>query len=196
MIEMISDIIMELTKVMSKKRLCHSVGVMKTAYKLAKIHNADCDKAVIAGILHDYAKEFEHKEMINICKQNNVTISKHELNYPNLLHGKAAACIAKEKYKIESDDLLEAIMYHTTGKPGMSKIAKIIYLADYIEPNREYYDELDVIRKTAETDLDKACFLAVKDCIDYLTNEKKIKIDEVTMSTYEYFANIVRGAFL
>jgi len=87
-------------------------------------------------------------------------------------------------------------MYHTTGKPGMSKIAKIIYLADYIEPNREYYDELDVIRKTAETDLDKACFLAVKDCIDYLTNEKKIKIDEVTMSTYEYFANIVRGAFL
>ena len=193
MILKVTDILMDLTKCISKKRLCHSIGVMQTAYKLAEVHGADKDAAIIAGILHDYAKEFEHKDMIKLCKENDIKLSDHELKYPNLIHGKAASCIAKNKYGINDEDILQAIMYHTTGKPGMSKLGKIIYLADYIEPNRESYEELELIRKVAYENLDKACYLAITDCIDYLKNEKGIKIDDVTWSTFEYLKSIAEG---
>ena len=106
MILKVTDILMDLTKCISKKRLCHSIGVMQTAYKLAEVHGVDKDAAIIAGILHDYAKEFEHKDMIKLCKENDIKLSDHELKYPNLIHGKAASCIAKNKYGINDEDIL------------------------------------------------------------------------------------------
>lgn len=118
------------------KRYQHSLRVADTAVKLARIYEGDVVKAEMAGILHDYCKYDDLGYMYQIVRQ-------HDLD-PNLLsfggeilHGPVCAALMKSEYDITDDEILTAIAYHTTGRAQMTKTEKIVFIADYIEPERQ-----------------------------------------------------------
>lgn len=151
------DFAIELYPILKKKRLLHTINTGLLSAHLALNNNADVDKALIAGVLHDCAKELSEEEQRDMAARR----SGDTFTDFKLLHSPAGATMAKEKFGIEDEEILNAITYHTTGRGGMTTIDKIIYLADKIEPARTYTD-LSLMRKTAETDLDSAVRMCLK----------------------------------
>lgn len=175
----------EMEKELTSKRYEHTLSVAYTAASLAMVHGSDTESALLAGMLHDCAKCFSAKKLISLCKKNNLPISEVELQNPTaLLHAKAGSFLAQEKYGISDEDILNAIKYHTTGRPDMSKLEKILYIADYIEPGRMHAANLKQIRKTAYEDLDRALFRILEDTLAYLHSTGG-RIDSMTKATYE-----------
>ena len=172
---------------LSEHRFYHSLGVAFTAQALAMKYGFNVRKAGIAGILHDCAKAYDSDELLGMCEKYRIEVSEIERDFPSLLHAKVGAFLAKTEYGIEDEDILNAIMYHTTGKPGMSKLEKIIYVADYIEPSRYKMKRLNLVRKTAFEDLDKALLMILADTVEYLNESKGEGIDPLTIETYEYY---------
>lgn len=171
------------------KRFEHSIGVEYTAGTMAFIYGADYEKALIAGLLHDCAKYVPNHKKIQKCEKRGISISECEYKNPELLHAKLSAIYAKEKYGVEDDEILSAITWHTTGKPIMTTLEKIIYIADFIEPNRVVLPEMDIIRKEAYQDLDQ-CLLHILHCSIHYLGKKGTTIDPVTRETYEYYSNL------
>ena len=143
-----------LRKYLDRDRFEHSEGVMYTAAALAMRYGEDLEKAQIAGILHDCAKCMPDSKKLKICEKNHIEITEAEKMSPFLLHAKVGAYIAKAKYDIEDTEILDAIACHTTGKPAMTLLEKIIYISDYIEPMRNKASNLEEVRKMAFVDLD------------------------------------------
>lgn len=174
-----------------EKRFEHSVGVEYTAGTMAFIYGIDCERAMIAGLLHDCAKYVPNDKKIQKCEKRKVPITKCEYSNPDLLHAKLSAIYAKEKYGVTDTEILSAIACHTTGKPGMTTLEKIIYIADYIEPNRNILPEMDIIRKEAYTDIDTCLLHILHNTMHYL-GKKGSAIDPVTKETHEFY-NQLRG---
>lgn len=172
---------------LTKKRFEHSLGVEYVAGCLAMIYGVDIDKALTAGLLHDCAKCLSSEDKISKCKKHNLPISDVELRNPELLHAKLGSLYAKEKYGVQDDEILSAIEFHTTGKPAMSLLEKIIFVADYIEPNRKPLPQIDEIRREAFTDLDKSIVHILKNTLSYLESEECGDTDEMSIKTYNYF---------
>ena len=143
-----------------EKRYNHSVGVMDTAVALAKKYGADEEKAAIAGLLHDCAKNYLIEDMHALCDKYGITLDEIMSKSTSLIHGPLGAEVAKLEYGVCDDEIYDAIYYHTVGKPDMSVLTKIIYIADGIEPLRNF-DGVDNIRKLVEEDLDKALVLEI-----------------------------------
>ncbi|MCR5202390.1 MAG: bis(5'-nucleosyl)-tetraphosphatase (symmetrical) YqeK [Lachnospiraceae bacterium] len=177
-------------KKLKKKRYIHSVGVMYTAMNLAMRYDYDIEKAGIAGILHDCAKEYDDDEMIKLCEKNKIEITETERKAPYLLHAKLGAYMAKHEYGIDDEEILSAITWHTTGKPEMTLLDKIIFVADYIEPSRKKTDYIDSIRKYAFTDLDKAVYTELYGTLKYV-QEKDAIVDENSVLAYEYYEKMM-----
>ena len=182
------EMLARLKSKLNSKRYIHSIGVEYTAACMAFRFGADVQSARIAGLLHDCAKCIPTDEKLKKAKKLGLPVNKSEKENPDLLHGKLGAYYAKEKYGVKDPDILSAITYHTTGKPDMSLLDKIIFVADYIEPNRKTIFELDEIRKEAFEDLDKAVLHILKNTLNYLDG-KEIVIDEMTELTYKYYVN-------
>lgn len=178
----------QLKKELDKERFSHTLGVMYTAASLAMAHGVDMEQALYAGLLHDCAKCIPNEEKLALCKKYQIPVSKAEEHSPSLLHAKLGAYYAKNTYGIEDEEILHAIQVHTTGEPGMNALDKIIYIADYIEPNRDQAPNLSSIRKTAFQSLDEAMKEILSDTLKYL-EEKGGEIDPLTAKTYEYFYN-------
>lgn len=178
----------KIEKKLTKKRFEHSLGVEYVAGCLAMVHGADVKKAMLAGLLHDCAKCIGSEEKLEKCKKYNLPISKCEQNNPELLHAKLGAYYAKTKYEVEDPDILNAITYHTTGRPAMTLLEKIIFVSDYIEPNRKTLPEIEEIRKEAFIDLDKAVIHILKNTLSYL-DERSFDTDETSLQTYHYYVN-------
>lgn len=176
---------------LSSKRFEHSIGVEYTAATMAFIHGVDEQKAMIAGLLHDCAKYVSNEKKILKCEKRNIPISECEYANPELLHAKLSAAYAKEKYEVTDDEILSAITWHTTGRPAMSTLEKIIYIADYIEPNRNVLPEMDVIRKKAYSDLDRCLLHILTNSMHYL-EKKGSAVDPITKETYDYYSNIIK----
>ncbi|PYZ98713.1 phosphohydrolase [Alteribacter lacisalsi] len=150
----------------------HTVRVTESAEKLAHRFGADVEAARMAAILHDYAKYRPAGEMKRAIL-GTVWLSDDWTRYGDpILHAPAGAVFVKEELGVTDRQLLDAIVYHTTGKAGMSLLEKIIYLADYIEPGRTFPGVEDV-RKAAETSLDKACFMALANTVTFLVNRRQ-----------------------
>ena len=175
-----------LRKYLDRDRFEHSEGVMYTAAALAMRYGEDLEKVQIAGILHDCAKCMPDSKKLKICEKNHIEITEAEKMSPFLLHAKVGAYIAKAKYDIEDTEILDAIACHTTGKPAMTLLEKIIYISDYIEPMRNKASNLEEVRKMAFVDLDEALFKILSDTLVYLEKSSK-KMDPMTMQTYEYY---------
>lgn len=172
------------------KRYEHTIGVMYTAASLAMCYGYDIKDAMIAGLLHDCAKCIPTTETLRICNENNIVLSDIEQINHGLIHAKLGAYLAKERYGITNSDILHAIKYHTTGCPEMTLLDKIIFISDYIEPNRTRIENLDIIRKLAYTNIDKALFKILSSTLEYL-NETNRPIDKMTELTYEYYKDIM-----
>lgn len=178
-----------LEKELDSKRYEHTLGVAYTAAALAMRYDGDVTKATAAGLLHDCAKCLSDEKKLSVCQKNHMKISKTEAKNPDLLHAKAGYCIARKKYGVEDQDILNAVLYHTTGRPGMSLLEKIIYIADYIEPSRKQAPGLPLVRKLAFQDLDKALLKTVSDTLAYL-GSIDAKTDPMTQKTYDYYAGL------
>lgn len=186
-----------LKKHLTKERYHHTVGVAYTAMSMAMKYNPQPDnnefmiKAEIAGLLHDCAKCMDNDKKIRICNKNQISYSKIEAENPYLLHGKVGAYIARKEFDILDEDILNAITWHTTGRPDMSLLEKIIFVADYIEPSRRPIPELNLIRQFAFTDIDQAVIKILENTLKYL-NEKGNPIDDMTQKTYDSYIRTER----
>ena len=176
----------QLSEELDKKRYIHTIGVAYTATSLAMAHGTDLYKAYLAGLLHDNAKCISSENKRKLCKKHGIVLNDAEEKNPDLLHAKLGAVRAKEKYQVTDEAVLNAIKYHTTGKPAMTELEKIIYIADYIEPNRKMLPGLSEIRRTAFGDMDKAMILILQNTLSYL-KEKDASVDLLTQETYEYY---------
>ena len=149
-------------------RLEHTLNVTKLAKEMAVRFGADQYKAEIAALLHDMAK-YEKRPGVNM----------------DFAHSKIGAEMSEEIFGIEDEDILNAIANHTTGRAGMSTLEKIIFLADAIEPGRDY-PGVDEIRRAAETDLDGACILSLNRTIEHVRDEKGWYLHPATVEAKEY----------
>lgn len=168
------------------ERYAHTLGVMDTAACLAMRYGADIETAMIAGLLHDCAKCISNDEKLKLCKKYQLEVSDAEHANPGLLHAKLGAYIAKEKYQIHNLEILRAIESHTTGRPGMSLLDKIIYIADFIEPGRDEAPNLPDVRALAFVDLDACLKRILEDTLVYL-RKKGVPVDPATENTCLYY---------
>ncbi len=175
---------------LDQKRYLHTLGVSYTAAALAMRYDADIKKAQIAGTLHDCAKYMDGREMLELCEKYHISITEVERNNPFLLHAKLGGFFAMKKYHVNDKEIIGSIINHTTGHPNMTLLEKIIFVADYIEPNRYKAPNLKEIRKQAFVDLDLALLNILKDTLDYLM-AIHVEIDDMTQKTYDYYKRIL-----
>lgn len=174
-------------KELSTGRYTHTLGVAYTAASLAMAHEEDMEKAMTAGLLHDCAKSMHGSELVAICEKAHLNVTAVERSNPTaLLHAKAGAYLAERKYGVEDGDILNAIRYHTTGRPDMSRLEKILYIADYIEPGRKQLAELGMIRRIAFQDLDWTMEKILANTLAYLRTMDG-QVDDMTARTYQYY---------
>ncbi len=176
----------KLEKSLDSKRYEHTLGVAYTASALAMSSGENPEKALLAGLLHDCAKCMSNEKKIAVCEKNKIAITEIERKNPFLLHAKAGCYLAKKQFHIHDTDVLNAILYHTTGRPRMSLLEKIIYIADYIEPGRKHAPNLSEVRKMAFQDLDAALLQILSDILGYLKSSN-VPIDPMTQETYDYY---------
>lgn len=153
-----------------QKRVRHIRGTEEEAARLARRWGADETLARRAGILHDCTKYLSGEEHIAICEQYGVPLDELERTAPKLLHSKTGACIARHVFG-EPDEVYEAIFWHTTAKADMTTLEKILYVADYMEPNRSF-DGVERLRQLAYRDLDKALLLGVETTVQEMRDRQ------------------------
>ena len=176
---------------LDKDRYAHTLGVMYTAAALAMCHGADIDQALTAGLLHDCAKCIPGEMKIRLCSRYHLNVSETEQKNPSLLHAKLGAFLAAKKYHDRDTDILNAISFHTTGRPRMSILEKIVYIADYMEPGREELPNMAEVRKLAFQDLEECLYRILKDSLVYLKS-KDMTIDPMTEKAYLYYKEKLR----
>lgn len=160
-------IVKQLKQNLSSKRLEHTYAVAEEAKKLAHIYGEDCCKAELAALFHDMFRSMSGDVLNMYIRQLGLPDSLKDR--PNLSHGKIAAEIMKRDFGIEDQDIINAVSFHTTGRAGMSKLEKIVFLADAIEPGRKY-PTVDETRKLAYKDLDLACISSLERTVEYIRN--------------------------
>lgn len=192
---MITEQILTLRKQLKSKldpmRYEHSISVSFTCTALAMRYGIDIKQAELAGLMHDCAKRFTDSELIQKCQKHEVTLTEAEIKAPAVIHAKYGAYLAEHKYGIHDEEILSAIACHTTGKPDMTTLDKILYIADYIEPRRDKADNLPKMRYLAFQDLDKTIYEILKGTLEYL-NKKGNTIDPMTKQAYEFFEEVMK----
>ncbi len=176
----------EMEKLQDARRFEHTLGVEFTSAALAMRYGASVRDAQTAGLLHDCAKCLTDRERVSICQKNNISMTELEMENPFLLHAKVGAFLARERYGVTDQDILNAIHNHTTGRPGMSLLEKIVFIADYMEPGRSHAPNLEEIRCMAFADLDRTLLKILGDTLDYLDGGNG-DVDPMTRKTWEYY---------
>lgn len=160
-----------LKQALKPNRYIHCVNTMNVAISLAEHYGENKDIAAISGLLHDCAKNLNDDETKKYCAVNGIELNEIEQKQVFLMHGAVGAIIAKEKYGVDDEIILNAIRYHSTGYSKMNMMDKIIFLADYIEPGRTHC-EVDEARNLAYEDIDKALICAFDNIIKYVIKQK------------------------
>lgn len=154
-------------ELMGDKRYVHSVNVSKEAVRLAKKYGADPEKAAVAGILHDIAKEFSPEKQLQIIADGDIILSEVEKSSPKLWHSIAGSVYIQTELGITDVDIINAIRYHTSARAGMSLLEKVIFLADFTSEERDYPD-IDVIREKAEISLEEGMLYGIRFTLKHL----------------------------
>lgn len=168
---------------LSDKRYEHTLNVRKMAVKLAKRHDADEDRAALAALLHDAAKEISKDEMRAIMKAHPEYAEGGEERPTPVWHGICAAILARTEWGVKDEAVLSAIACHTAGKPGMSKLDKILYLADMSSAERDW-PGVNKLRKLERKDLDAAMLMALKQTNDFVLSQGK-PLDPMSKAAYD-----------
>jgi predicted HD superfamily hydrolase involved in NAD metabolism len=179
-------VIMEkrLSGLLSARRMAHSAAVSDQAVILAKRYGADVQKAAIAGLLHDCARDIGYQESLIKAKEFGIILDNVTKKSPKIIHAVIGPCIARQLFGIDDIEILDAIRYHTTGRENMSLLEKVVFLADYIEPGRDF-SGVDKIRTTAVQNLDRAILEAIDGIIIHLIERKEL-IHEDTLRARNY----------
>ena len=163
----------QLQGILSKKRLEHSINTANIAVKLAERYGESQEKARVAGLLHDCARDMGGQELLAMAQDYCLVIDNIEFEMPVLLHARLGALLAKKRFGVNDDKILKAITLHTLGEPEMGLLDKIVYLADKIEPGRRF-PGVESLRKTAFKNLDNTVLQSLD-----MTLELSIKSKEL-----------------
>ncbi len=180
---------------LDKRRYEHTIAVSYTAAALAMRYGCDIKKARLAGLLHDCAKCIPNDKKIELCHKYNIHMNEAEMKNPFLLHAKLGAFLTMHKYKIQDKEIINAILNHTTGKPNMATLDKLVYVADYIEPGRDKAPNIEEIRKLAFMDLDQALFQILCNTLSYLESFEG-DVDPLTQKAYDYYKKLLQKELL
>ena len=142
------------------KRCAHVLGTAATAVKLAEKYGADAHRAEVAGLLHDCTKKLSMAEQLALCERYGIVLDELEKKALKLLHAKTGAALARDVFGVD-DEIYNVILWHTTGRPGMTVLEKVIYLADFIEPTRDF-PGVDTLRRTVWEDLDRGLLMGLE----------------------------------
>jgi predicted HD superfamily hydrolase involved in NAD metabolism len=151
---------------LSEKRYGHTLRVADTAADLARIHGLDEDRTRLSALIHDAARETEPGEFLRLAEEWNLPVGEPERQSPKLLHGPVAAELARRELGVRDEEVLEAVRAHTTAKPGMEPLALTLYVADKIEPARDY-PSVERLRQLAREDLYAAATESLRRAISY-----------------------------
>ena len=177
-----------------EERFIHSLGVSEVCGKLASIYKPNdiefFEKAKNAGLIHDYAKFLNLEEFKELLNKHNIDLELHNEYFP-IYHGYVGYLLIEDELDVHDKEILNAIIYHSTGKSDMTLLEKILFVGDFIEPNRQG-DFFDRIREFAYDDLDKAVYLEAKETYDYLKSKNRPIFFE-TINCYNYYKNIIEN---
>lgn len=185
----------KLSKYIDESRMTHTLGVMYTAAALAMHYAPEgaedelLSQAMIAGLLHDNAKCMSDAQILEKALKHSIDVTESERDNPFLLHGKLGAYYAACRYGVKDEAVLSAITWHTTGRPDMTLLEKIVFTADYMEPGRTRQPNLAYIRRLAFENLDRCVYVISDDTLNYLKGKKKC-IDEMTVKTRDFYKDI------
>ena len=164
---MLTDIIADLEKKLKHDRFVHTRGVAEVSVRLAKLYGVDEQEAELAAWLHDCARVYPTGTLIEECEKRDIPVTALDRQSPILLHAPLGVYLAKHVYGVENNAVLDAIAYHTVGREEMTTLERIVYLADMIEPSRDY-DGVELLRKLAEEDLTRAMVAAFDQSIAHV----------------------------
>ena len=167
-------------KSVSKSRYEHSIRTAKTAKKMCSLYGEDCKKGSLIGIAHDMCKNFDEESLISLALKDGKGLSVIEKSKPSLLHGRAAAVTLREQFGIVDEDMIEAVANHTFGCCNMCNLAKILFVADKIEPGREHITS-SYIKKLLKQNLDDVIKTVLDDNISFLKKKGKKVAPETEM---------------
>lgn len=172
-------------------RLAHVYRVVETARLLAPLHGVDEEQAAVAALLHDYARMVLGAELLEIAHQHNLLTDPVEETNPSLLHGPVGAHLLAAEGLLTDPEGLAAIRWHTTGRPQMSPLEQVIWLADYTEPGRSF-PGVDRVRSLAQTDLPAAMLLGIDQTIRHLL-DRRLVLHTSTVHAYNWLIGMGLG---
>ena len=169
---------------LSAKRWIHTQGVRDTAVQLAQKYGADPNKAIRAALYHDLYRGVPLDVLDQYVEEFGLDPGRYKGN-ANLAHGKIAAAVIQRDLGETDQDVINAVSYHTTGRAGMSQLEKVIFIADAIEPSRDY-PGVEELRRVTEEDLDRGCLLSLTRTAEYVLSQSNY-LDPDTLEAKEYF---------
>lgn len=176
----------QLQATLDPERYRHTLAVADTAQKLAILHGESAERAYQAGLLHDCAKCADKSRLKEICEAYGVAWEPFFDKQPGMVHPFLGAAMAERDFGVTDPEILWAIRSHTTGRPGMCLLEKIVYLADYIEPGRESHPGLDEARDLCQKDLNAAMAYVLKKTIAYV-EERGLMVYPLSREAFDYY---------
>ena len=158
----------KLKKLLPEKRYRHSLGVADTACEMAARFGCDEDKAYLTGLIHDCAKYYDAEATEKLLLENGYTREQLDAIVIPVRHADAGVFVARREFGIDDPEILRAIRLHTTGGADMTALDKVIYVADFIEPNRSPFPALEPAREAAKHDLDEAVRVCARSTVDHV----------------------------
>lgn len=184
------ELITSLQSRLSPKRFEHVLRVESTAIQMANDFGVDPVRASIAALLHDYCKEIPAEDMYELARNFTPIVEEHDAN-PHIWHSYAAAYVARETFNIQDVEIMQAIACHTIGGETMEHLSQIIFIADYIEPGRDFKG-VDKVRKLVKEDLEEAVLTKMKQTIQHLVKKEEV-IFPVSVKIYNEWIKKKRG---
>lgn len=158
---------------LTRERLEHSLSVANTARSLALVHGIPVQKAYVAGLLHDVARDMPFRDLVTYARRSGIPVGPIELEEPVLLHAPVGAAVARCELGVTDKDILRAISRHTTGCRGMSPLDLVLYISDYMEPGRRF-EGIESVRIAAFEDLETGAVMAMDCTITYLMRQRRL----------------------
>ena len=179
---------------LKEKRFIHTLGVESAAIALARVHGESEEKASIAAILHDIAKYVPDEQSLNILKNTDIIREFPEIvEYPQLYHPFVGAELIRQRFPDMPEEIIQAVRYHTTGRPDMSRLEKIIFSADYIEPGRNIFPGLSTAREQLFANLDKGVLLIFEQTDAYLKKgDPEAQYFPLTKQAFDFMKALVK----
>ena len=176
-------------KRLGDKRYHHTLNVEKMAVKLAKRYGADCDQAALAALLHDTAKEMPTADQLALLRAHPDLAGNTENRPTPIWHGVCAAILARTQWGVTDEAVLSAVACHTAGKPGMTLLDKILFMADMTSEERDF-DGVEELRKLEMEDIDKAMYKALDDSMTFVKKDNK-PLDSMSAAAWEDFRKLL-----